>query len=267
MVIIKTSICVCLLALITACSNYGNNDSREHINKKIQTKEQTTKELETISLFYDGSGDTSIVSLMSNGLIYMVEKGSDDIDTLEFTDKNDKLFIDLQRVLDTAKIDMTLRVGEIKIDSVYKFFLVRNDTKGYIINHGIYTHTIPITDPKHEEYKNGIFKDIALNDTATKRMLLLLPWENDIQADYMLLYHYNDKTIPNDTLCFGSSDRNVRINSYIAEVDSVLFENVSGQLRELTFEQRPNYTTGRYRAQQSARKNRLPVSVIDLQYP
>ena len=80
-----------------------------------------------------------------------------------------------------------------------------------------------------------MFNDIALNDTATKKILRLISWKNDIPADYMLLYQYNNKTVPNDTLCFGSSDRIVRINSYVAEVDSVLFKDVTDRIRELTY--------------------------------
>ena len=239
MEIIKTSICVCLLALITACSNYNynrDNNNRNHTNKeKPQTKEQITKELETITLFYDGSGDSSIVSLMSNGLISMIEKGSDDIDTIEFTVQDSMLFFDMQRVLRTAKIDTALLIGEERIDSIYNNVIVKNDVNGYIIDHGNFKYTIPTTAPKYKELKDGLFNDIALNDTATKKILRLISWKNDIPADYMLLYQYNNKTVPNDTLCFGSSDRIVRINSYVAEVDSVLFKDVTDRIRELTY--------------------------------
>ena len=239
MEIIKTSICVCLLALITACSNYNynrDNNNRNHTNKeKPQTKEQITKELETITLFYDGSGDSSIVSLMSNGLISLIEKGSDDIDTIEFTVQDSILFFDMQRVLRTAKIDTALLIGEERIDSVYNNVIVKNDVNGYIIDHGNFKYTIPTTAPKYKELKDGLFNDIALNDTATKKILKLISWKNDIPADYMLLYQYNNKTVPNDTLCFGSSDRIVRINSYVAEVDSVLFKDITDRIRELTY--------------------------------
>ena len=235
----ETLICICLLVLLTACNNYSSNDNcdRNHINKeKLQTEEQITQELETITLFYDCSGATYFVSLMSNDLISMVESGYNDINTLEFTDKNDKLFIDLQRLLRTAKIDSSMLIGDVKIDSIYKDVLVRNDAKGYIIDNGLYTYIIPTTDPEYEVYKKGMFKDIALNDTATKKKLVLLYWENDIQADYMLLYQYNNKTLPNDTLCFGSSDKTVRINSFIAEVDSILLKDTSNKITELTIE-------------------------------
>ena len=238
MEIIKTSICVCLLALITACSNYNynrDNNNRNHTNKeKPQTKEQITKELETITLFYDGSGDSSIVSLMSNGLISMIEKGSDDIDTIEFTVQDSMLFFDMQRVLRTAKIDTALLIGEERIDSIYNNVIVKNDVNGYIIDHGNFKYTIPTTAPEYKALKDGLFNDIALNDTATKKILRLISWKNDIPADYMLLYQYN-KTVPNDTLCFGSSDRIVRINSYVAEVDSVLFKDITDRIRELTY--------------------------------
>lgn len=234
-----TLICICLFTLLTACSNYNynrDNNNRNHTNKeKPQTKEQITKELETITLFYDGSGDSSIVSLMSNGLISMIEKGSDDIDTIEFTVQDSMLFFDMQRVLRTAKIDTALLIGEERIDSIYNNVIVKNDVNGYIIDHGNFKYTIPTTAPEYKELKDGLFNDIALNDTATKKMLKLISWKNDISADYMLLYQYNNKTVPNDTLCFGSSDRIVRINSYVAEVDSVLFKDVTDRIRELTY--------------------------------
>lgn len=234
-----TLICICLFTLLAACSNYNynrDNNNRNHTNKeKPQTKEQITKELETITLFYDGSGDSSIVSLMSKGLISMIEKGSDDIDTIEFTVQDSMLFFDMQRVLRTAKIDTALLIGEERIDSIYNNVIVKNDVNGYIIDHGNFKYTIPTTAPEYKELKDGLFNDIALNDTATKKMLKLISWKNDIPADYMLLYQYNNKTVPNDTLCFGSSDRIVRINSYVAEVDSVLFKDVTDRIRELTY--------------------------------
>ena len=232
-------ICICLFTLLAACSNYNynrDNNNRNHTNKeKPQTKEQITKELETITLFYDGSGDSSIVSLMSNGLISLIEKGSDDIDTIEFTVQDSMLFFDMQRVLRTAKIDTALLIGEERIDSIYNNVIVKNDVNGYIIDHGNFKYTIPTTAPKYKELKDGLFNDIALNDTATKKILKLISWKNDIPADYMLLYQYNNKTVPNDTLCFGSSDRIVRINSYVAEVDSVLFKDITDRIRELTY--------------------------------
>ena len=232
-------ICICLFTLLAACSNYNynrDNNNRNHTNKdKPQTKEQITKELETITLFYDGSGDSSIVSLMSNGLISLIEKGSDDIDTIEFTVQDSMLFFDMQRVLRTAKIDTALLIGEERIDSIYNNVIVKNDVNGYIIDHGNFKYTIPTTAPKYKELKDGLFNDIALNDTATKKILRLISWKNDIPADYMLLYQYNNKTVPNDTLCFGSSDRIVRINSYVAEVDSVLFKDITDRIRELTY--------------------------------
>ena len=234
-----TLICICLFTLLAACSNYNynrDNNNRNHTNKeKPQTKEQITKELETITLFYDGSGDSSIVSLMSNGLISMIEKGSDDIDTIEFTVQDSMLFFDMQRVLRTAKIDTALLIGEERIDSIYNNVIVKNDVNGYFFDHGNFKYTIPTTAPKYKELKDGLFNDIAINDTATKKKLKLKSWKNDIPADYMLLYLYNNKTVPNDTLCFGSSDRIVRINSYVAEVDSVLFKDVTDRIRELTY--------------------------------
>lgn len=216
-----------------------DNNNSNHTNKeKPQIKEQITKELETITLFYDGSGNARIIALTSNDFISMLEEGSDDIDTIEFTVQDSILFFDMQRVLGTAKIDTALLIGEEKIDSVYKKVLVKNDANGYIIDDGSFKYTIPTTDSEYEILKNGRFKDIALNDTATKKIISFISYKygkNDISADYMLLYQYKNKSVPNDTLCYGSSDRIVRINSYVAEVDSVLFKDVTDRIRELIY--------------------------------
>ena len=57
------------------------------------------------------------------------------------------------------------------------------------------------------------------------------PGENDIEADRMILYQYSDGA-PNDTICYGTTNT-VRVNSYIAEVDSALFENIKDRIREV----------------------------------
>jgi hypothetical protein len=235
-------ICICLFTLLTACSNYNynrDNNNSNHTNKeKPQTKEQITKELETITLFYDGSGNARIIALTSNDFISMLEKGSDDIDTIEFTVQDSILFFDMQRVLGTAKIDTALLIGEEIIDTVYKKVLVKNGANGYIIDDGSFKYTIPTTDSEYEILKNGRFKDIALNDTATKKIISFISYKygkNDISADYMLLYQYKNKSVPNDTLCFGAPNRIVRINSYVAEVDSVLFKDVTDRISKLTY--------------------------------
>ena len=240
---IKSLFILYLLLLIFSCTSYKDHHNHNNYNKAneedILSKEHCIeKKLEKITLYYDGKYCSYIVALTSNGLISMVENGNDYIDTIEFTDKDNRLFMDMQKVLGTAKIDKTLPIGENVIDSIYEEVVVRNSARGYIIDNGSFKYTIPTTDPEYKALKDGMFKDIALNDTATKKMLALISHkngENDISADYMLLYQYNGKTIPNDTLCFGSSDRIVRINSYVAEVDSVLFKDVTDRIRELTY--------------------------------
>ena len=128
-------------------------------------------------------------------------------------------------------------VEPVRIDSLYDDVLVRNDKSGYIIADEILTYTISTTDSEYEELKNGIYKDIALNETSIKKQLALVvvqKGKNDICANKMILYQYNDGT-PNDTICYGTTNT-VRINSYIAEVDSVLFEDVTDRIRELIIE-------------------------------
>ena len=222
-----------LIFSCTSCIEHHNHNNYNKANEEnIIIKEHC---IEKITLYYDGSGNARIIALTSNDFISMLEEGSDDIDTIEFTVQDSMLFFDMQRVLITAKIDTALLIGEERIDSIYNNVIVKNDVNGYIIDHGNFKYTIPTTAPKYKELKDGLFNDIALNDTATKKKLKLISWKNDIPADYMLLYQYNNKTVPNDTLCFGSSDRIVRINSYIAEVDSVLFKDVTDRIRELTY--------------------------------
>lgn len=225
-----------LIFSCTSCIEHHNHNNYNKANEEnIIIKEHC---IEKITLYYDGSGNARIIALTSNDFISMLEEGSDDIDTIEFTVQDSILFFDMQRVLGTAKIDTALLIGEEKIDSVYKKVLVKNDANGYIIDDGSFKYTIPTTDSEYEILKNGRFKDIALNDTATKKMLEFISYKygkNDISADYMLLYQYKNKTVPNDTLCFGSSYRIVRINSYVAEVDSVLFKDVTDRIRKLTY--------------------------------
>ena len=232
-----------LIFSCTSCKDHHNNyneaNEEDVLTKEPCSEEKPQKELEKITLYYDGSGNIRIVALTSNDLISIVEEGSEDIDTMEFTVQDSMLFFDMERLLITAKIDTSLLIGENVIDSIYKEVVVRNSARGYVINDGGFKYTIPTTDPEYKALKNGIFKDIALNDTATRKMLELIAYhygENDIQSDYMLLYQYKDNTVPNDTLCFGSSDRVVRINSYVAEVDSALFENITDRIRELIIE-------------------------------
>lgn len=226
--------------IIVSCNSYNKHSYNNGTgNKFIITGEQypykhKSKKLENISIFT--STITTYVALMSNDIIGMSESGKN-IDTIELTDKNSKLFTDLQTLLATSKIDSTLLVGPARTDSIYDLILVKNDTSGYIITSRIKNHTILTTSPIYEEVKHGIFKDIAPGETSVKKIHILtgfLPGENDIMADDMILYQYRDG-VPNDTICYGTTNT-VRINSYIAEVDSALFEEVTDRIRELIIE-------------------------------
>ena len=226
--------------IIVSCNSYNKHSYNNGTgNKFIITGEQypykhKSKKLEKISIFT--STITTYVALMSNEIIGMSESGKN-IDTIELTDKNSKLFTDLQTLLATSKIDSTLLVGPARTDSIYDLILVKNDTSGYIITSRIKNHTILTTSPIYEEVKHGIFKDIAPGETSVKKIHILtgfLPGENDIEADDMILYQYRDG-VPNDTICYGTTNT-VRINSYIAEVDSALFEDVTDRIIELIIE-------------------------------
>lgn len=220
-------------------NNHNINFKCDVVNSPVITKEKNaikhkSKKLEKISIFI--SEITTFASLTSNDLIAMIESG-ENADTIELTDKNSKLFTELKKLFETAKIDSTLLVEPVRIDSLYDDVLVRNDKSGYIIADEILTYTISTTDSEYEELKNGIYKDIALNETSIKKQLALVvvqKGKNDICANKMILYQYNDGT-PNDTICYGTTNT-VRINSYIAEVDSVLFEDVTDRIRELIIE-------------------------------
>ena len=220
-------------------NNHNINFKCDVVNSPVITKEKNaikhkSKKLEKISIFT--STITTYVALMSNEIIGMSESGKN-IDTIELTDKNSKLFTDLQTLLATSKIDSTLLVGPARTDSIYDLILVKNDTSGYIITSRIKNHTILTTSPIYEEVKHGIFKDIAPGETTVKKIHILtgfLPGENDIEADDMILYQYRDG-VPNDTICYGTTNT-VRINSYIAEVDSALFEDVTDRIIELIIE-------------------------------
>ena len=226
--------------IIVSCNSYNKHSYNNGTgNKFIITGEQypykhKSKKLEKISIFTNIC--TSYGFFMSNNIIGRSESG-ECIDTVELTDKNSKLFTDLQTLLATSKIDSTLLVGPARTDSIYDLILVKNDTSGYIITSRIKNHTILTTSPIYEEVKHGIFKDIAPGETSVKKIHILtgfLPGENDIEADDMILYQYRDG-VPNDTICYGTTNT-VRINSYIAEVDSALFEDVTDRIIELIIE-------------------------------
>ena len=178
------------LTLVLSCTSnnnkyqiqncYNKSVDEEAPPKVLYLEEKTKKELKQITVYE--SYVLTITAIMSNDIIAMVASG-EEIDSFEFTDKNDKLFIDLQRLLGTAKIDSAMQIGDVKIDSIYEDVLVRNDAKGYIIDNGLYTYIIPTTDPEYEVYKKGMFKDIALNDTATKKKLVLV--------SYLTVFYYH----------------------------------------------------------------------------
>ena len=214
-------------------NNHNINFKCNVVNSSVIRKEENTvnkksKKLEKISFFI--SELTTFASLTSNDMIAMIESG-ENVDTIELADKNSKLFTELKKLFETAKIDSTLLVEPVRIDSLYDDVLVRNDASGYIITDKILTYTIPTTDSEYEELKNGIYKDIALNETSIKRQLALVvvqKGKNDICANKMILYQYSDG-IPNDTICFGTTNT-VRVNSYVATVDSLLLETVRDSL-------------------------------------
>lgn len=223
--------------IIVSCNSYNKHSYNNGTgNKFIITGEQypykhKSKKLEKISIFTNIC--TSYGSFMSNNIIGRSESG-ECIDTVELADKNSKLFTDLQTLLATSKIDSTLLVGPARTDSIYDLIWVKNDTSGYIITSRIKNHTILTTSPIYEEVKHGIFKDIAPGETSVKKIHILTvfpPGENDIEADRMILYQYSDGA-PNDTICYGTTNT-VRVNSYIAEVDSALFENIKDRIREV----------------------------------
>lgn len=213
---------ILFLLLLTAC-----NDT-----KKYQIKESYSKSIEKITLFSDIS--TSLISQSSNSLIWTTKHRIEDIDTFKLTDKNSKLFIDLQILLATAKIDSSLVVGAAYEDSTFTNVIVKNDAIGYIVDHGYNIDTITLTDSRYYELKRGYFKDIPINETEKRKYLSVINYnigKNDICADDMILYQYCDGT-PNDTICFGTTDT-VRINSYIATVDSFLLETVRDSITSL----------------------------------
>ena len=223
--------------IIVSCNSYNKHSYNNGTgNKFIITGEQypykhKSKKLEKISIFTNIC--TSYGSFMSNDIIGRSESG-ECIDTVELADKNSKLFTDLQTLLATSKIDSTLLVGPARTDSIYDLIWVKNDTSGYIITSRIKNHTILTTSPIYEEVKHDIFKDIAPGETSVKKIHILTvfpPGENDIEADRMILYQYSDGA-PNDTICYGTTNT-VRVNSYIAEVDSALFENIKDRIREV----------------------------------
>lgn len=222
---------------VTRLDNYHNIKNKcNAVNSSVIKKEQNavkqkSNKLEKISIFI--SELMTFASLTSNDLIEMVES-KENVDTIELADKNDKLFTELKKLFETAKIDSTLLVEPVRIDSLYDDILVRNDTSGYIITNKILTYTIPTTDSEYEELKNGIYKDIALNETSIKRQLTLVviqKGKNDICANKMILYQYGDG-IPNDTICFGTTDT-VRVNSHIATVDPLLLETIRDSITNL----------------------------------
>ena len=214
-----------LVLLLIACNN----------TLVYKTKELDCKRIEKITLFSDFN--ESLISQSSNSLIWTTKHSIEDLVTFELTDKNCKLFTDLQILLATAKVDSSLVVGTAYADTTFTNVIVKNDTIGYLVDLGFITDTIKPTDSRFDELKRGYFKDIPINEAEKRKYPIVIAYhfgKNDITADDMILYQYRDG-VPNDTICYGTTNT-VRINSYIAEVDSALFEDVTDRIRELIIE-------------------------------
>lgn len=212
------------------------NDNQSGIYAATQIKEQATKELENITLYYDGSGDSYIVALKSNNLISMIEESYDDIDTIEFTSKDSCLFLDMQMLLKTAIIDSTMYIG--RADTILRYEEVKNIAGvGFVIKHtNIQTiDTILAGSSEYQRLKHGKYECVKLG------MTVLCPYEldrNDISADHMLIYRNKDRSIANDILCYNRSSNIVRINSYVAVVDSILFRAITDTLNKIILEKK-----------------------------
>ena len=211
-----------LVPLLMACNNIP----------KDQIKESYCKKIKKITLFSDM--EASLISQSSNSLIWTVEHSNGEIYTFELTDKKNQLFLDLQMLLETKKVDSSKVVEAAYEDSTFVNVFVKNDAIGYIVDHGYIIDTITPADSRYDELKRGYFKDIPINKTEKRKYLSSIAYyfgKNDICADDMILYQYGDG-IPNDTICFGTTDT-VRVNSHIATVDSLLLETIRDSITNL----------------------------------
>ena len=215
--------------VVFACSN-SPGAVVERVEEGDTTNVLTQEQKELEKIIYFESCIQTIAPLMSND---MMDVDWEDVDTLELTDRYDSLFVDLERLLKTAIIDSTLLVGEDYIDTLLcKDIWVRSDVVGYIVDDGGYIDTIPFSDVQDSGFSEDIFKDVPQNEFVKKTVPLLMQLcngENDIPADYMLIYKYNGE-VPNDTICYNRNSNVVRVNSYIATTDSLLFNSVTDTL-------------------------------------
>lgn len=189
--------------IIVNCSSYHNRyynngtDNKSFIIGEQYPPEHKYKKLEKISVFH--YHEVPVITcqpvILSHQMIDVVQNGEDFI-TLEFRDKNDKLFTDLQRLLETARIDSTMILGR---------------------------------NIKEYEYKDGIDDYFYETRHPVYGLIIHLGQLRDIKADEMILYQYSNGE--NDTICCFATNT-VRINSYIAKVDSVLFQDISHTLRK-----------------------------------
>lgn len=187
-------------------SNYSSYHNRcynnESENKSFFIGEQypskyKSKELEKISVFryHKVPLITCQPVTLSHQMINVVQNGEDFV-TLEFSNKNDKLFTELQRLLETARIDSTMILGR--------------NIKEYEYQDG--------NDDYYHETRHPVYG-----------LIIHLGQLRDIKANEMILYQYSNGA--NDTICCFATNT-VRINSYIAKVDSVLFQNISHTLHK-----------------------------------
>ncbi len=187
-------------------------------------------ELREISIFFVSSSGISEVGFSSNSIIDMVKTGKG-IDTLKITDKNNKLFTQLQKLLKTAIIDSTSFIG--RPDTIIKYEQVKNVAGlGFVIKREDTgkVDTVAINTYRYNKLQNGKYCDVKPGKTF---MFLYYPDENDIAADWMILYQYRDSSIANDTLCCDQFFApTVRLNSYVATMDSLLLEMVVDSLRK-----------------------------------
>ena len=232
---IFTTLITAFAFIFLSCNKNINNNDVEIKPVAIEEKHfdvhKKISELKEVSIFFESSYILHQIKLRGNDLIGMVKTG-ESIDTLKFTDKNDKLFIQLQKVLETIVIDSTLFIG--RSDTIWKYNQVKNIPGiGLVIRHADNTRvdTIAINTSRYKKLLNGKFRDATPGKTI---MFLHDPEENDIVADYMILYQYNNNdSITNDTLyCDKFFAPTVRFNSYVATADSVLFEMIGDTIRE-----------------------------------
>lgn len=209
----------------------GKYEHKKHIEESTFTTEQyydidkyNTK-LKDISIYFLNGSGISEIGYSSNNIIDFVKSGKG-IDTLKITDKKDELFIHLQRVLQTAVIDSISYIG--RPDTIAKYEQVKHIAGiGYVVKRADIgkVDTIAINTYRYNKVLNGKYSDVKPGEVY---MFLYTPEENDIAVDLMILYQYEDICIANDTLfCKRYYTPTVRVNSYVAKVDSLSFKVAS----------------------------------------